>query len=151
MANDNVDWDAKERRIVTQNALSHATQIVLAVFGSDGVQAKDFTTVTNEVKKIAAELVDFVYNGLPATEETPSKTAKTKTKKMETKIESTIPAPTVAQKEILDYVAEKTGLSGEEMYGKVLDFIEKKFNKRVYATKLESMEGFEQWLSEQNQ
>ena len=81
------DWERKDRMIVCQNALSHATQIVCAA----GFKVEEVNDSVEWVKDIASALVDWVYEKSSTT----------------TKPSATVPVPTPAQKTILDKFEKK--------------------------------------------
>lgn len=86
-----VDWDAKDRRIVRQNALSHATNLVIAGLVQD-VSGDPVVAVKN----VAEDLVNWVYE-------------------KDSKPISEDPMPTPKQKEILDKFENKYGISKEQV------------------------------------
>jgi len=57
--------------------------------------------------------------------------------------EEVLPAPTLQQQEVLEYIAEalKTKVD-DKLKREILDFIEKEFNQRTYPTKKSSVNKF---------
>jgi len=71
------------------------------------------------------------------------KSSKEPTAKKEINKKSTLPAPNLAQKKVLDYVAKQLNLEvNDELKQDVLNYIEKEFGKRIYPGKKESIENF---------
>ena len=98
MAEEKVDWDGKERRMVRMNALKHATDAVMFSQNDKTVLLQE---IIDRVKNTATEYEDFVYNGLLNIKEA----AKSET-----------PLPTVAQKEWLTKINEKYNFNQETVY-----------------------------------
>ena len=71
------------------------------------------------------------------------KSSKEPAAKKEINKKSTLPAPNLAQKKVLDYVAKQLNLEvNDELKQDVLNYIEKEFGKRIYPGKKESIENF---------
>jgi hypothetical protein len=100
MANDmtKADWERKDKIIVCQNALSHATQIVC----SGGITAGEINISVDRIKDIASRLVDWVYE----------KSSESGT------VSTVVPVPTPAQKKILDKFENKYKIKKEEILKK---------------------------------
>lgn len=60
-----------------------------------------------------------------------------------TEEKSTVPAPKLDQKKVLDYIAKELNVElDDSLKNDVLDYIEKEYGKRVYPTKKASVEKF---------
>ncbi len=60
-AKEDVDWDAKDLRSARQTGLNDATQLICLL----AEMTKNTTTLnSNSIKFVAAEFVDYIYNGL---------------------------------------------------------------------------------------
>ena len=57
-------WEAKDRRIVRQNVLSHATNIAIAIYNrKEEIEGITVDEVTNTIMRIAERLENWVYRG----------------------------------------------------------------------------------------
>ena len=95
------DWAEKDKRIVCQNALAHATNLVTGrpSFRDD----KDIDSV-GLIKEIASELVDWVYEKSSADSGMPQEDSKS------------LPLPTPEQSAILETFKKKYGIDKAEVY-----------------------------------
>lgn len=113
------EFQAKDKRIVCQNALTHATRIVCELNLS---KDQNETSIVNKVTEIASVLVDWVYvkaNGVTNKDNSSTITNNADEGKMDT-----LPVPTVSQKEILERLSNSLEISLADIQQKSLDLLE---------------------------
>jgi len=127
------EFKAKDRRIVTQNALSHATQIVLNSYNST-YEVKD---AVPKIKEVAKELVTFVY-------EVASVSASSK----QQVVEENIPTPTASQHELLVKIASEVDSTVAEITPFVWKWATKVMGQKVFPESVKSIPLFKKWYME---
>jgi len=109
--------DQRQLMIVRQNALAHATQIVMGL-GASGLDNFTLSNIKKRVLETASDLVDWVYG--------------------EKESIAVLPLPTPEQKAILDTFEKKYGIKRGEVYKTYGSY---PLNKEEAAKALKTIQG----------
>lgn len=157
--------EKKQAMIVAENALAHATQIVMGL-GASGLDKFTLENVTKRVKETAADLFLWVFGqGELAIEHQKNKKQEPKKEESTTKtglesatnlgpflVHSEFPTPTLEQQKILELIAKKLAIPGvkydgvtNELKQSILNWIKEATGKVGYPKKESSVDEFITW------
>jgi len=129
----------KQAMIVAQNALSHATQIVMGL-GASGLDEFTLTNVTKRIKETAESLTLWVYGQAEVLTAAEAPKPTKKPVKKEAKPASP-PAPQLEEKKVLDAVAEILGvIEDDKLRVRVRDWVHAQVGKYAYPKKMASVD-----------